>query len=73
MNGWTFAWLLWLAMFACIEAPALLNKTKGDSFSEHIWSWFAIRDKPRQWRARRAVLLAAVTWLAVHFLTGGHY
>ena len=37
MNGWTFAWILWLGFFAVIEGAALKNPKKGDTFSEHIW------------------------------------
>lgn len=73
MTGWTTAWILWAAMFATIELPALLNKTPGDTLSEHIWTWFAIRNKPKQWRLRRAALLTGIAWLTLHLLTGGTY
>lgn len=64
------AWVLWLAMFAVIELPALLNKRSEDTLSETIWRWFRIRDKPQQWTWRRAVLAAFLTWLLVHFVAG---
>lgn len=70
MSGWTVAWLLWLAAFAAIELPAILNKTRGDTLSEHVWKWFRINDKPRQWTARRAVLAVFMAWLMVHFVGG---
>lgn len=70
MSGWTVAWILWLAMFAVIELPALLNKQRGDTLSETIWDWFKIRDKPRQWTVRRAVLAGFLTWLLVHMVAG---
>ena len=70
MSGWTVAWLLWLAMFAAVEGAALINKDRGDTLSEHIWAWFKIREKPRQWTWRRAVLAAFLTWLLVHMVAG---
>ena len=70
MNGWTVAWILWLAMFAVIEGAALIRKGRGDTLSEHIWDWFQIRDKPRQWTVRRAVLAGFLVWLLVHMVAG---
>jgi hypothetical protein len=71
MSGWTWAWLFWGAMFFAIEMPAVFNKTKGDTLSEHIWHWFSIRDKGKWWRVRRAVLAFALAILTYHFLAGG--
>ena len=70
MSGWTIAWLLWLAMFVVVEGFALINKDRGDTLSEHIWSWFKIREKPRQWTWRRAVLAIFLVWLLVHMVAG---
>lgn len=70
MNGWTVAWILWLAMFAAVEGAALINKDRGDTLSEHVWSWFKIREKPRQWTWRRAVLAVFLVWLLVHMVAG---
>lgn len=70
MSGWTVAWLLWGAMFVAVEGAALLNKDYGDTLSEHIWKWFRIKDKPRQWTVRRGVLAVFMTWLSVHFVAG---
>lgn len=70
MSGWTVAWILWLAMFAAIEGAALINKGRGDTLSEHIWDWFRIRDKPRQWTLRRGVLAVFLTWLLIHMVAG---
>ncbi len=71
MSGWTVAWLLWLSLFTAIEWPAICNKRKGDTLSEHVYRVFAVRDKPRWWGIRRAVLVAFLGWLVAHFLTGG--
>lgn len=70
MSGWTAAWAMWIGMFAAIEAPAIFNKTPGDTLSEHVRRWFATRSKPRAWRLRRLALLFFLVWLAVHFFLG---
>ena len=71
MDGWSVLWLFWLAMFGAIEAPALLNKAKGDTLSEHVYRWFAVRDKPRGWQLRRGCLAIFLLWVSVHWLSGG--
>lgn len=70
MNGWTTAWLFWLAMFLVIEIPALLNKNPGDTLSEHVWNWFSILNKSEGWLWRRVVLAAFLLWMVWHLLTG---
>jgi hypothetical protein len=69
----TWLWLIWLGFFVAIEGQALFDKEPSDTLSEHVWAWFAIKTKPKWWRARRFVLLAFMTWLSVHFLTGGEF
>jgi hypothetical protein len=71
MSGWTVAWMFWIGFFFVIEGPAIANKQPGDTLSEHVWKWFAIRDKSPQWRVRRLALLSGIAWLATHFLSGG--
>jgi hypothetical protein len=74
---WTWLWIGWIAIFAVIEGAAVLRKASGDTLSEHVWKWFAIGrggDRPRLtgWvPLRRFALLAGLTWLVVHLLTGG--
>lgn len=70
MTWYTWAWIFWLAFFAVIEGIALADKDRGDTLSEHIWKWFRIRDKPRQWTWRRAVLAIFLCWLLVHMVAG---
>lgn len=70
MSGYTFAWLFWIAMFATIEAAAIINRQPNDTLSEHIWRWAATRTKPTGWQVRRFALLAALAWLSTHLLTG---
>lgn len=74
----TALWVVWLGYFVVVEAVALINKTEGDTLSEHVWKWFGIglNGKPRPpvtgWvRLRRFSLLAFMAWLSIHFLTGG--
>ena len=71
LSYFTIAWIGWFVYFFAVEVPALLNDRKGDTLSEHIWNWFAIRRKGRAWRARRFVLGAFLLWLSIHFMTGG--
>ena len=71
MDWWTIGWLAWLAAFAAIEGPAVFNKTPGDTLSEHVWQWFAIKTKPKGYKQRRLALLLFLAWLATHFLSGG--
>jgi hypothetical protein len=70
MSFWTLAWIFWLLFFAAIEGAALLRKGPDDTLSEHVWKWFQIRNKPRAWTWRRAVLAAFLVWLLVHMVAG---
>jgi hypothetical protein len=76
VDGFTIAWLAWLAAFLVIEGVAIARRKNGDTLSEHVWMWFAIRrpkDAPPAgfWiHVRRLSLVAFMAWLAVHFVTG---
>lgn len=72
MSGWTVAWVLWIAAFAVIEGLALARKAKGDTLSEHVWKWFAVRDKSNPvWHwAGRILLLIGGVWLTGHLAFG---
>lgn len=75
MSPWTLSWVVWLAAFGVIEGLALARKRPDDTLSEHVWRWFAVARPGAQpdgfTRLRRFALLAGVTWLGAHFLTGG--
>jgi len=74
ISKWTLFWLLWIGLFFGIEIPALRNKVVGDTFSEHVWRWAAVKSQTAAFkRLRRLALLVFVTWLSVHFLTGGRW
>ncbi|WP_406321036.1 hypothetical protein [Streptomyces sp. NBC_00519] len=71
MSAYSVAWLVWLGAFVGLEIPALFNRRRGDTFSEHIWRWFAVRSSGRYAVLRRLLLVAVLAWLVAHFLTGG--
>jgi hypothetical protein len=73
MSGWTVAWIVWIVLFFAIELPAVFNRCKGDTLSEHVWHWCAVREKSRGYRLRRTALLVLLAWLVAHFLTGGEF
>ena len=59
-------WIAWLAMFGIIEAIALLDKDKGDTFTEHWRKWMALQSKTKI--AGRLITASILLWLAWHFL-----
>jgi hypothetical protein len=72
MDGWTVAWLVWLASFVVIEGAAFASGKTGASLSDHVWSWFRIR---QGWRrpavaVPRGVLVLFLAWLLVHLSFG---
>ena len=62
--------MFWLLFFITIEGAALFRKAPNDTLSEHVWAVFRIRDKPRAWTWRRAVLAGFLVWLLVHMVAG---
>ena len=79
MSVWTWAWAGWALYFLVVEGMALANSQRSDTLSEHAWAWLGYSAtsggdlrKPSGWtRLRRFMLLAGLTWLVVHLLTGG--
>jgi hypothetical protein len=69
MNTWDYIWLGWIAAFLILEAIALINDEPGDTLSENIWQWFAVRSK-RGWHWRRWILAIFLVWLLVHMVAG---
>lgn len=69
-HSYTWAWAIWIGMFAIIEGAALMRKEPGDTLSEHVWDWFDAGKKPRGWTLRRIGLGAFMLWLTAHFLFG---
>lgn len=67
---WTWAWLAWLSLFLVIELPAAMNKTPGDTLSEHIWKFIGKDEDLTGWvRLRRMAFLAFAAILVVHLFT----
>lgn len=69
----TWWWALWLVIgFGVPEAIALIRKRPGDTLSEHVIEWFATKPgaKGDLVKLRRFILLAAMAWLSVHWLSG---
>lgn len=75
LSVYTILWLLWGLMFAVVEGAAIIDKRSGDTLSEHVWKWFAVRvsagSTPKARGLRRLALLSFMAWLSTHFLTGG--
>lgn len=64
----TMAWFVWLAMFVVIEGQALFRKSYRGTLTAHLRDWFSMEGKGAWWRARRAVLLGFLAWLAGHLI-----
>lgn len=73
MTVYDFGWLIWIVAFLVFEGLALRTKVPGATLSAHVWLWFSIKSPGKQWRLRRFALLAFMSWLALHFLTGGKF
>ena len=67
-SGYTAAWGIWIALFVAIEGKAILNSKKGDTLSEHIWSWFNIDKRESNWTGKRIALLGSLVWLVGHLV-----
>ncbi len=70
MTAYEWAWAVWALSFVVVEGLALRDRRPGDTLSESVWRIFSVREKGRAWQARRAVLVAFLAWLSMHFLTG---
>lgn len=72
ISGFTVAWAFWVLFFLVVEGIALFRKGKGDTFSEHWWRVWRVRERvPMPLR----VLLTAVqvtfgVWLVGHLAFG---
>ena len=65
----TIAWIGWLIAFVVIEAIAIKSKARGDTLSEHVWSWFSLRKSKKNVFTYGFLLFWL--WLTIHFVTGG--
>jgi len=68
----TAGWVAWIAWFAVLEGAALYRRRTGDTLSEHVWRWAAVkgpRSSARTWAGRLAVLAGGI-WLTGHLAFG---
>jgi len=63
----SFAWGMWAIWFIVWEGLALMNKSVGDTLSEHVWRFVG-----KGWNAAFLVGLF-MFWLTIHFLTRGRW
>jgi hypothetical protein len=74
MNGWTWAWIVWILVFAVVEIPAIIRKNRAgddsdrDTLSDHLVSWFHIKTTAGK-IAWSVFALGGGLWLWLHILT----
>lgn len=63
-------WIAWLLLiFLPYELYAALSPKDGDTLSENIWDWFAIKNKAaKHGRIRRFALIGMLVTLSFHFV-----
>jgi len=63
-------WMFWLALiFLPYELYAAFSKKKGDTLSENVWDWFAIKKTDAKYGSlRRLTLMAFLVSLSSHFV-----
>lgn len=85
MSGFTIGWGLLALAGMVLEGIALVNSTKGDTLSEHVWAFLGVRpfkaDRDNQisggavvtpkWTVRlaRFSFVSAAVWLVIHLTT----
>ena len=72
MNGFTWAWIGWLVIFAALEIPAIIRRnnsdTDPDTLSDHLVRWFHISTTGGK-VAWSVFVLGGAAWLWLHILT----
>lgn len=64
-----YYWLGWLVLLVVYELYAAFNKKPGDTLSENVWDWFAIRRPGAKYGTlRRALLAGFLMALTGHFV-----
>jgi len=71
VSTYTALWIAWLVAFVVIEWSALKSAAHGDTLSEKVWRWFAVREPgARFFVLRRSLLLIFMLWLLLHLVFG---
>lgn len=66
---YTVLWIIWIVMFVCIEAVAIMNDVHADTLSAHLKRWFSVDTHVGRtvWLIVSGVFFA---WFTVHIATG---
>jgi hypothetical protein len=69
---YTWAWLIWLLAFGCIEYKAIKEDDGESTLTRHIWKLIGTNTPGRNWEnwLARAGLVGFFIWLIPHFFTG---
>jgi hypothetical protein len=72
MDFHDFYWIIWLGfLFLPYEIYAAFSKKPGDTLSENVWDWFAIKNRGAKYgRLRRLILFGFWIGLGSHFIYG---
>lgn len=80
MNGFTWAWIVWLVVtvggFLALEIPAIIRRNDSekdpDTLSDHLALWFSVKTRKGRitWAVFASALGALVAWLGMHIITG---
>jgi len=65
-----FYWVVWLlVIFLPYELYGAFSKKDGDTLSENVWDWFAVKNKNAKYgRLRRLILFGFWVGLGSHFV-----
>lgn len=63
----TYAWALWAGLFFAFEGWAVVNKTHGDTLSEHTRHYFQVKGKVGSF-AFLGMFGTFAAWFAAHII-----
>ena len=77
VDGFTYAWIAFIAFFGIAEGRALARKDKGDTLSEHVWKWMDVKDDAgnvrKTYTVKRIGLIGGLAWLLAHLGFGFNF
>lgn len=65
---YSIAWFFWIFIFVIIELIAIIDKSKGDTLSEHFWDLFDVKNSENPSKIMRFIALIGLTWVYLHLL-----